>query len=151
MSKIIKKSDIIKLSESTMRQVGLLGENEELDHKTYNQLRDDVTYFLMDEGYNVEEISTMDLMDLMNIVEDIYNTTEDSGKLHHIEQMMADYEYLVDMDNDKHGKKEVEIEDEDVVSESVKKLSNEASKHNIISENLKKDLTKFNKIINYKY
>ena len=39
----------------------------------------------------------------------------------------------------------------DVVQESVNKLAKEASKKNIISENLKKELASFNKIINYKY
>jgi hypothetical protein len=42
-------------------------------------------------------------------------------------------------------------EEMDVVAESVNKLANDASEHNIISENLKKDLESFNKIINYKY
>ena len=39
----------------------------------------------------------------------------------------------------------------DVVSESVKNLANEASKHNVISEGLKNELDKFRKITNYKY
>jgi len=39
----------------------------------------------------------------------------------------------------------------DPVNESTNRLANQASKHNIISENLKKDLASFNKIINYKY
>lgn len=96
MSKIIKKSDIIKLSESTMRQVGLLGENEEINMEAY-----------MSEEELCEGEGCMD-------------------------------------END-------EEEMQDVVAESVKKLSKDASKHNIISENLKGDLSKFNKIINYKY
>lgn len=119
MSKIIKKSDIIKLSESTMRQVGLLGENEELNPKTY-----------MSEDELCEGEGCM----------------EPTNEADEVEITVGDDETEI-----KHGDKEVEIEDEDVVSESVKKLSTEASKHNIISENLKKDLNKFNKIINYKY
>jgi hypothetical protein len=64
----------------------------------------------------------------------------------------------------KHGDKEVEIEDEDdkeveiededdkdVVEESVNRLAKDASKHNIITENVKNDLERFNKIMNYKY
>jgi hypothetical protein len=46
---------------------------------------------------------------------------------------------------------EVESEDLDVVAESTKKLAGQAGEHNLISENLKKDLASFNKIINYKY
>lgn len=83
MSKIIKKSDITNLVETTMKQAGILREKEV-----------DIT-----ETDNLE---------------------------------------VTEIDND-------------VVAESVKKLANQASEHNIISENLKKDLASFNKIINYKY
>ena len=48
-------------------------------------------------------------------------------------------------------KEEIEENEMDVVEESVNKLSKSASKPNVITENLKSDLDKFNKIINYKY
>jgi len=80
MSKIIKKSDITNLVESTMKEAGILKEGE---------------------------IESTDVV--------------------------------------------VEESEEDVVVESVNKLTEEASKHNIISENLKNDLSRFNNIINYKH
>ena len=46
---------------------------------------------------------------------------------------------------------EEEMEVTDVVTESTNRLAGQASEHNTISENLKKDLASFNKIINYKY
>ena len=39
----------------------------------------------------------------------------------------------------------------DPVTESVNRLVKDASKHNIITENIKNDLERFNKIMNYKY
>jgi hypothetical protein len=39
----------------------------------------------------------------------------------------------------------------DPVTESVNRLAKDASKHNIITENFKNDLERFNKIMNYKY
>jgi hypothetical protein len=41
--------------------------------------------------------------------------------------------------------------DVDVVEESVNRLAKDVSKHNIITENVKNDLERFNKIMNYKY
>jgi hypothetical protein len=123
MSKIIKKNDIIKLSESTMRQVGLLGENEKLNPKTYMSEEG------MCEGEGcMEEGSKPDYRDL----------DKDGNEKESMKKASKD-------------KEEMEESEIDVVSESVKKLSTEASKHNIISENLKKELNKFNNIINYKY
>jgi hypothetical protein len=46
---------------------------------------------------------------------------------------------------------DLEESEEDVVTESTNRLAGQASEHNTISENLKKDLASFNKIINYKY
>jgi len=101
MSKIIKKSDITNLVESTMKQAGILKEDEEI-------IEVDV-----DENEVIEE------------VEEVEDLEED-----------CDLE---------------ESEDLDVVAESTKKLAGQAGEHNLISENLKKDLASFNKIINYKY
>jgi hypothetical protein len=124
MSKIIKKSDIVKLSESTMRQVGILGENEELNIEAY--MSDDEG---MCEGEGcMEEAAKPDYVDL----------DKDGDKEESMKKAAKD-------------KEEMEESEMDVVSESVNKLAGEASKHNIISENLKKDLNKFNSIINYKY
>jgi hypothetical protein len=89
MSKIIKKSDITTLVETTMKQAGILKE-EEIDK----------------DKEEMDEACDDDMM---------------------------------------------EEEEMDIVSESTKKLAGQASEHNIISENLKKDLASFNKIINYKY
>lgn len=115
MSKIIKKSDITNLVESTMKQAGILKEEE------------------IDMDMDVNEADEVEV-----------TVSGDETEI-------------------KHGDKEVEIEDSedemdeseevemDVVAESTKKLASQASEHNIISENLKKDLASFNKIINYKY
>lgn len=107
MSKIIKKSDITNLVESTMRQAGILKEEE------------------IDMDMDVSEADEVEV-----------TVSGDETEI-------------------KHGNKEVEIEDSedemDVVAESTKKLASQVSEHNIISENLKKDLASFNKIINYKY
>lgn len=123
MSKIIKKSDIINISEATMRQAGLLGENEELNMEAYMEEEG------MCEGEGcMEEAAKPDYIDL----------DKDGDKEESMKKAVKD-------------KEEMEESEMDVVSESVDKLAGEASKHNIISENLKKDLNKFNKIINYKY
>jgi hypothetical protein len=103
MSKIIKKSDITTLAEATMREAGILGENEEMS--------EDPRF----EQENLDE----------DCMEEGCGDTSDT-------EIIEDGE-------------------EDVVVESVNRLANNASEHNIISENLKKDLASFNKIINYKY
>ena len=108
-----------------MRQVGLLGENEKLNPKTYMSEED------VCEGkecVDMEEGSKPDYIDL----------DKDGNEKESMKKASKD-------------KEEMEESEIDVVSESVKKLSSEASKHNIISENLKKELNKFNNIINYKY
>ena len=92
MSKIIKKSDITNLVESTMIQAGILKE---------------------------DDVETTEIVD--------------------------ENEELTEVDEVEEG------EELDVVAESTKRLANDASEHNVISENLKKDLNSFNKIINYKY
>ena len=104
MSKIIKKSDITTLAEATMREVGILGENEEMS--------EDPRF----EQENLDE----------DCMEEGCGDTSDDTEL-------------------------IEDSEEDVVAESVNRLANDASEHNIISENLKKDLASFKKIINYKY
>jgi hypothetical protein len=133
MSKIIKKSDIINISETTMRQAGLLKEGEDMSYMAY-----------MDEEEMCEGAGCADYM------EEEENMEEAEAKPDYID---------LDKDGDKEesmkkaakDKEEMEESEMEVVSESVNKLAGEASKHNIISENLKKDLNKFNKIINYKY
>jgi hypothetical protein len=99
MSKIIKKSDITNLVESTMEQAGILKEDEVETTDVVVDENEDI-----EEGVEIEESEELD-----------------------------------------------EMEKTDVVTESTKRLANDASKHNVISENLKKDLESFNKIINYKY
>jgi hypothetical protein len=104
--KVIKKSDITTLVESTLKEAGILNENEEM----------------MDNMTEMEDIEEND--DIEEGIEDIEESDDVEG---------------------------MEIEESDVVSESVTKLASEASEHNIISENLKKDVEAFNKIINYKH
>ena len=101
MSKIIKKSDITNLVESTMKEAGILKEEEV-----------DTAEVIVDEN----------------------------------EELEANVELEEACDDMEESEEEM-----DVVAESVNKLSKDASEHNIISENLKKDLASFNKIINYKY
>ena len=114
MSKVIRKIDIIKLSENTMRKVGVLKENEEIDMEMYNEMD------YMEEQALCEECGEADC-----------DCTMDE----------ADEPDFLDLDK----------EEEDVVEESINRLSREASKHNIITENVKSDLERFNKIMNYKY
>jgi hypothetical protein len=103
MSKIIKKSDITNLVESTMKEAGILKE-EEIE----------ATEVVVDENEDIEADVEID-------------------------------EACDDLEESE------EVVESDVVAESVNKLASDASEHNIISENLKKDLESFNKIINYKY
>jgi hypothetical protein len=129
MSKIIKKSDIIRLSENTMRQIGILKENEEVDMEMYNEMD------YMEEQALCEECGEADC-----------DCTMDE----------ADKPDFLDLDKDGDKKESMkkaskEKEEKDVVEESINRLSREASKHNIISENVKGDLERFNKIMNYKY
>lgn len=118
MSKIIKKSDITNLVESTMKEAGILKE-EEID-------------------VDVNEADKPDYIDLDN----------DGDKEESMKKASKDKEEIEEACDDMEESEEVEM---DVVTESTKKLAGQASEHNIISENLKKDLESFNKIINYKY
>ncbi len=121
MSKIIKKNDITKLVESTMIQAGLLKEGD----------------------------SKPDFLDLDKDGDKEEPMKKAANEAEEVEITVSDDETEI-----KHGDKEVEIEDEDdkdVVEESVNRLAKDASKHNIITENVKNDLERFNKIMNYKY
>lgn len=97
MSKIIKKQDITVLIESTLKSAGikpkksLMNENSE---NIYNKLREDITYFLMDEGYSIEELEVMDITGLMDIVETINSETDDINKKRLTKSIMNGYEYL---------------------------------------------------------
>jgi hypothetical protein len=117
MSKIIKKSDITTLVETTMKQAGILKE-EEID-------------------VDVNEADKPDYIDL----------DKDGDKEESMKKASKDKEEMDEACDDDM----MEEEEMDIVSESTKKLAGQASEHNIISENLKKDLASFNKIINYKY
>ncbi len=116
MSKIIKKSDITNLVESTMKEAGILKE-EEID-------------------VDVNEADKPDYIDL----------DKDGDKEESMKKASKDKKEMDEACDD-----DMMEEEMDVVAESVNKLANDASEHNIISENLKKDLESFNKIINYKY
>ena len=116
MSKIIKKSDITNLVESTMKEAGILKE-EEID-------------------VDVNEADKPDYIDL----------DKDGDKKESMKKASKDKEEMDEACDD-----DMMEEEMDVVAESTKKLAGQASEHNIISENLKKDLASFNKIINYKY
>jgi hypothetical protein len=121
MSKIIKKNDITKLVESTMIQAGLLKEGD----------------------------SKPDFLDLDKDGDKEEPMKKAANEAEEVEITVSDDETEI-----KHGDKEVEIEaedDKDVVEESVNRLAKDASKHNIITENVKNDLERFNKIMNYKY
>jgi hypothetical protein len=119
MSKIIKKSDITTLVESTMKQAGILREGEE-------------TFDLTTEADEVEVTVSDDGTEIKHGDKEV--EIEDSEEV--VEEDCDDTEEIIEMD---------------VVAESTTKLAGQASEHNIISENLKKDLASFNKIINYKY
>ena len=121
MSKIIKKNDITKLVESTMIEAGLLKEGD----------------------------TKPDFLDLDKDGDKEESMKKAANEAEEVEITVSDDETEI-----KHGDKEVEIEDEDdkdVVEESVNRLAKDASKHNIITENVKNDLERFNKIMNYKY
>ena len=132
MSKIIKKSDITTLVESTMKQAGILAENEELNIESY--MGDD----MVDEEGMCEGEGCMD----ESAKPDYIDLDKDGDKEESMKKASKDKEEIEE------SEKEVEM---DVVAESTTKLAGQASEHNIISENLKKDLASFNKIINYKY
>ena len=117
MSKIIKKSDITTLVETTMKQAGILKE-EEID-------------------VDVNEADKPDYIDL----------DKDGDKEESMKKASKDKEEMDEACDDDM----MEEEEMDIVSESTKKLAGQASEHNVISKNLKKDLASFNKIINYKY
>jgi hypothetical protein len=135
MNKIIKKTDITNLVESTMKEAGLLKEGEDMSYMAY-----------MDEEEMCEGEGCPDYME----------------EEEHMEEADAKPDYIdLDKDGDKEEsmkkaaedkeKMEESVEEKDIVTESAEKLAEEASKHNVISEGLKKELGKFNKIINYKY
>jgi hypothetical protein len=211
MSKIIKKGDITNLIESTMREAGLLKEDEELTEVlTGDQDKLDVEPEGGDGDIDAKDLKKLRKDEAEDCDTDVVEESEelDENVVRHVvnshEEMMdmgkgtqwslitkdekAQYEQFVDMSGPiviyKNGDKKVACvggncykdDDYDVsrveaaqylgidsldvldvdngidpVNESTKKLSNQASKHNIISENLKKDLDSFNKIINYKY
>jgi hypothetical protein len=131
MSKIIKKNDITKLVESTMIQAGLLKEGDSKPD-----------FLDLDKDGDKEE----PMKKAANEAEEVEITvSDDETEIKH-----GDKEVEIEDEDDK----EVEIEDEDdkdVVEESVNRLAKDASKHNIITENVKNDLERFNKIMNYKY
>lgn len=94
--------------------------------------------------------------DITNLVEATMKEAGILGESEDLDMMTSEAEEIeVTVSDDEteitHGDKEVEIEDKETVEESVNRLAEQASKHNIISENLKKDLESFNKIVNYKY
>jgi len=131
--KVVKKQDITTLIESTMKQAGLLKESENMSYMAY-----------MDEEEMCEGAGCADYME----------------EEEHMDEADAKPDFLdLDKDGDKEesmkkaakDKEEMEESEMDVVSESVKNLANEASKHNVISEGLKNELDKFRKITNYKY
>ena len=130
--KIVKKQDITNLIESTMKQAGILKEGEDMSYMAY-----------MDEEEMCEGAGCADYMD------EEENMEEADAKPDYID-LDGDGDKEESMKKAAKDKEEME-EQEDVVSESVKNLAIEASKHNVISEGLKKELDKFNKITNYKY
>ena len=124
--KVVKKQDITTLIESTMKQAGLLKEGENMSYMAY-----------MDEEEMCEGAGCADYMDESD-KPDYIDLDKDGDKEESMKKAAKD-------------KEEMEESEEDVVSESVKNLANEASKHNVISEGLKNELDKFRKITNYKY
>tara|TARA_R110000803_G_C11941329_1_gene316615 strand:+ start:55 stop:453 length:399 start_codon:yes stop_codon:yes gene_type:complete len=132
MSKIIKKSDITTLVESTMKQAGILAENEELNIESY--MGDD----MIDEEGMCEGEGCMD----ESAKPDYIDLDGDGDKKESMKKASKDKQM---------EQPEEEMEVTDVVTESTNRLAGQASEHNTISENLKKDLASFNKIINYKY
>ena len=121
--KIIKKQDITNLVESTMKQAGLLKEDETLS---------------MEMAYMDDEMGTEEEPVMEEDKPDFLDLDKDGDKEESMKKAAED-------------KEEMEESEMDVVSESVNRLASEASKHNVISEGLKKELDKFNKITNYKY
>jgi hypothetical protein len=141
MSKIIKKSDITTLVESTMKQAGILKEDMNGPEDIGNH---------GDSPCDGMDIRSEEYKECMG---DTTPSPRDGKTLPNPRNpyVNKDGEYVdgpVDESDDVEG---MEIEESDIVAESVTKLAKDASKHNTISENLKKDLASFNKIINYKY
>ena len=143
--KVVKKQDITNLIESTMKQAGLLKEGEDMSYMAY-----------MDEEEMCEGAGCADYMEEEEHMDEADYMEEEE----HMDEADAKPDFLdLDKDGDKEesmkkaakDKEEMEESEEDVVSESVNRLAEEASKHNVISEGLKKELDKFNKITNYKY
>jgi hypothetical protein len=127
--KIIKKQDITNLVESTMKQAGLLQEGESLEMEASYMEEEDG----MCEGEGCMDIEEADKPDYIDL-------DKDGDKEESMKKAAKDKE---EMDES--------IEEKDIVTESAEKLAEEASKPNVISEGLKKELDKFNKITNYKY
>lgn len=181
MSKIIKKNDITKLVESTMIQAGLLKESDENEFygshgnsgKWFSS--NDEPYDMNDDE-EWDEVEYTNYQDYANSPhnnkhwyngssnprdsETFFNRERDFNTEFRDEEMFnpltgKNYKQktpkLTPTDKPNNLRVRTRRQNTDPVTESVNKLVKDASKHNIITENIKNDLEKFNKIMNYKY
>lgn len=138
--KIVKKQDITNLIESTLKEVGLLKEGENMSYMTY-----------MDEEEMCEGEGCGDNL------EENEEVCEECGmkdcQCNHVEEGESKPDFLdLDKDGDKEEpmKKAAKEKDSDMIEESIEKTFNDISKKETLNENLKKDLERFNNIMNYK-
>jgi len=132
MSKIIKKSDITTLVESTMKQAGILKEDMNGPEDIGNHGDSPC------DGMDIRSEEYKECMGEKELDETSSSKVQSANTEYEEKGMTTEEEDL-------------EESEEDVVTESTNRLAGQASEHNTISENLKKDLASFNKIINYKY
>ena len=168
MSKIIKKKQITTLIEATMKQAGLITEDASCG------MKDETSYMGEDLGdyygsfgnsgeWFAPNDSRFDMSDDQDWEEAEYESYQDfvnspygrsnPNKMWSIHPEAYGSEKFFNQYKDKYGPLRVRTRNSvmDPVQESVKKLAKNASKKTIISENLKKEIDSFNKLINYKY
>lgn len=162
MKKVVKKEQITNLIESTMKQAGIITEASSCEtdymgdeyYGSFGEMGD--WYDINDQPYEMDnetEWEEAEYQSYEDFINSPYGQDPNNRFGFHMSDNPSDSERLFNAYRDKFGPLRVRTRrgGVDPVQESVKKLSKDASKKNIITENVQKEIDMFNKLINYKY